>query len=674
MFWVKKKELLKMSKLLVTPKMKELVREDIPKEKIYRRWYSKYTRITCERYQYYRAKVENGILKVAIFSGKLIATGHSEPEYEIYISKQDDEYLTLETATGSWKTARIDRLTYEIYDGYLEGNKPWYEQNTKKVVNEYLGTGNLEIKDAILKYQNELLGEKLKKRHRSETEKIDAVMNAVPDLPKDFDNWVINSAFIKERYVFYYAGTKKGYCTHCKKEVELKKKPVHNQEGICPHCRSKVVLKAYKKQKYIEDTKNVGIIQKLTDDTGYVLRRFRVQLKRTLEKKWDIEFGGCWEMSRIVTDNNLYECSRYIWDDYKNTGVYRWCQEHVYSNYYYSSDCILYYRNIKKLRKEWDLQYVPMEEVLKREQGHYCTPLRMIRNLKREPKLEYLIKAGLYRLVWNITEDTCAAEFDWSARKPWDVLGITKEQMQQCIKLNVSYRQILTMKRAAAQGIKLTDAQLIYFTHNAGPELIGKIAVYGHMEKFKKYFEKELKSAREIGDYFDYLEDLKFLKMPINKNTLFPKGFQTIHGELAQQRREKEDALKKMEICEKDKILQEMLPELKEIYKGENEEFVIVLPTCKEDFNREGRENNNCVGGSYYDKMLNGKCVVMFLRKKEDPEKAFCTVEMDGSRIVQCRAIRNSVAPAEATLFMEKFSKEVRKRIEKKEKQIAIAV
>ena len=670
---MKKKELLKMSKMLVTPKMKALVRDDAPEVKEYKRYYSRYTRTTCKRYQYYRAKVENGILKVAIFSGKLIAAGHEEPEYEIYVSKQDDEYITLETATGAWKTARIDRLNYHIYDGYMEGNKPWYENNTKKIVNEYLGTGNLEIKDAILKYQNEVLGEKRKQRHRSEIESIDAVMNAVPDLPKDFDDWVLKSAFIKERYIFYYAGTRKGYCTHCKKEVDLKKKPVHNQEDRCPNCRSKVVLKAYKKQKYVVDEKYVGIIQKLTDDTGYVYRRFYVVIKRTLENDWKVESAKCWERLRIVTDNNLIRILAYEWGDYKNTGVYRWCKEQKNNSYYYFSDCVLYYRNIKKLRKEWGLQYIPMEEVLKREQGHYCDPLKMIRVLKREPKLEYLIKAGLYRLVFDIANNLNVNEFEWNAKKPWDVLGVTKDQMQQCIKLNVSYRQMLTLKRAAALGVTLTNEQLIYFTHNVGPELIGKIAVFGHMEKFKNYFEKELKSEREIGDYFDYIDDLKALKIPIEKNTLFPKGFQTIHGEVAQQRREKEDALKKMEICEKDKILQEMLPELEEIYKGESEKFVIVLPTCKEDFNREGRENHNCVGGSYYDKMLKGKCVVMFLRKKEDPEKAFCTVEMDGSKIVQCRAVCNSAAPDEAMSFMEKFSRDVRKRIAKKEKEMAKA-
>lgn len=667
---MKKKELRNMTKLSVTQKMRNLVAEDKPKKTLFKRWYSSFTRMVCKRYQYYRAVVENDILKLAIFSGKQIAAGQTDPEYEIYISRKENAYLTFETATGRWRTARIDRLKYDIYDGWIAGNKPWYEETTKKLVNEYLGSGKLEIKDAVLKYQNEVLGEKLNQRHRSEIEEIDAVMNAVPELPKDFDDWIIKSAFIKERYIFYYAGTRKGYCTHCGEMVELKQKPAHNQPGKCPHCHSHIVLKAYKKQQCIRDEKEVGIIQKLTDDTGYVYRKFCVKIERRLENNWKTSFAGCWENERIVTDRQMYTKRRYEWGEYKCTGVVRWCAERT-SYYEYEPDCVLYYRNIKKLRKEWGLKYMPMEEVLRSNPGWYIRPLRMIRTLKNEPKLEYLIKAGMTKLVWDICSNRDGKlELMKNAKKPWEFLGVTKEQMQQCIRLNVSARELLTMKNASRYEVSLTDEQVRYFAKKIGPELMEKIAVFGHAEKFMKYFTKELSGDREIGDYFDYLKDLKALRIPITKSILFPKNFQTIHLETALQREEKENEIRKMEIAQKDELLRQMLPELEEIYQGENEKFLLVLPTCKEDFNREGRENHNCVGGSYYDKMLKGECVVMFLRKKEEPEKAFCTVEMDGSKIRQCRATRNSAAPEDAMAFMRKYEKQVKKRLEEKNKEL----
>lgn len=168
------------------------------------------------------------------------------------------------------------------------------------------------------------------------------------------------------------------------------------------------------------------------------------------------------------------------------------------------------------------------------------------------------------------------------------------------------------------------------------------------------------------------LEDMEYLQIPPTEDVLFPRNFQQTHQRLALQRREKEDTIRKMEIAEKDKLLQAILPELEEIYQFEDQQFCIVLPTCKEDFNREGRENHNCVGGSYYNKMLGGQSCVMFLRRKEEPDKAFCTVEMNGEKIIQCRAVRNSEPPEEAKAFMDKFSREVARRIRKRKNRLQI--
>ena len=113
-----------------------------------------------------------------------------------------------------------------------------------------------------------------------------------------------------------------------------------------------------------------------------------------------------------------------------------------------------------------------------------------------------------------------------------------------------------------------------------------------------------------------------------------------------------------------------MLPELRSLYmKTKADDYLMILPESKEDFNREGRENHNCVGGSYFDKMLQRKCTILFLRKKEEPDKAFCTVEMDGDRVVQCRAVRNSTPPEEVTDFMQRYSREIAVRIRKRQQE-----
>ena len=93
-----------------------------------------------------------------------------------------------------------------------------------------------------------------------------------------------------------------------------------------------------------------------------------------------------------------------------------------------------------------------------------------------------------------------------------------------------------------------------------------------------------------------------------------------------------------------------------------------MIPTCKKDFTEEGQQNHNCVGGIYFDKVVEKRSVVVFLRKKEDLKQSFCTVEFDTKgNVLQNRAKYNHQAPEEAVAFINKLSKKVKKEIAKKE-------
>ena len=353
----------------------------------------------------------------------------------------------------------------------------------------------------------------------------------------------------------------------------------------------------------------------------------------------------------------------------------RWCHElnhGGYGWYYQDEECVLYTRNLKRLRKGTKLQYVPVEVLFRHNPGCYSNPTDMFRNMVRHPQIEYLIKAGLYRLAWELAAGRGRETVDWNKKKLWEAMKVTKEQLHFCIRINISARGLEVLQIANEYRVSLTEGQLRFFEAEIGPGLVGNLFQYGHTEKFHRYLEGLIQNKESCRDYIDYLEDMEYLQIPPTEDVLFPRNFQQTHQRLALQRREKEDSIRKMEISEKDKLLRVMLPELEETYRFEDEQFCITLPTCKEDFNREGRENHNCVGGSYYDKMLGGQSCVMFLRRKEEPDKAFCTVEMNGERILQCRAVRNSEPPEEAKAFMDKFSKEVARRIRKQKNRLQI--
>ena len=56
-----------------------------------------------------------------------------------------------------------------------------------------------------------------------------------------------------------------------------------------------------------------------------------------------------------------------------------------------------------------------------------------------------------------------------------------------------------------------------------------------------------------------------------------------------------------------------------------NEDFIVVVPKKIEDFTDEGRQQHNCVGYYYHDSIVDGKNLIYFLRKKDNPTHSFVT-------------------------------------------------
>lgn len=57
-------------------------------------------------------------------------------------------------------------------------------------------------------------------------------------------------------------------------------------------------------------------------------------------------------------------------------------------------------------------------------------------------------------------------------------------------------------------------------------------------------------------------------------------------------------------------------------------DLVVVIPTCKQDFLDEATAQSNCLA-SYVKYAANGTCIIIFVRKADDTEKSYITVELD---------------------------------------------
>lgn len=97
----------------------------------------------------------------------------------------------------------------------------------------------------------------------------------------------------------------------------------------------------------------------------------------------------------------------------------------------------------------------------------------------------------------------------------------------------------------------------------------------------------------------------------------------------------------------------------KKLYGFEDKDFIITPPTRHNDIKDEGKQLMHCVA-TYARSVATAKTIILFIRKKTEPDKPFFTLELnpDTLSIKQCRGLKNCAYPQSVKKFMDKWIKE----------------
>ena len=384
-------ELLKLPELKVTETMRKTVGED-----------QGHQVLRCGRapvwsatyYWFYRAKKTGTVLEIDVFTRDMILNDTRYPKYRVFLLGEN-KYYTYDNLCEKWRTAKIDNLSYwegwgEIEEGYwYSSGKVWIREGDRKRITEFCHNGKEEPRAAIARWQSY-------SKDRKEIDEIDSEMAMVPELPKDFDEFVDRE--VLPQYLFYDAGRKvtKGYCTHCGREVKIRN-PHYGDVGECPFCRHPITYRSRKKGGNVHARGYAGLLQKTKE--GYVYRYFECYRKFRNGQKGD---GGYWELIRITYDRNLKKIHEFEYEQYKQTDWVRWCYRDGWRYYakVVEHEAILYNRNLKQILKGTPFQYSAMERFVKH--GKYREKMYLdqyLNEYRYMPGIEQLVKCGFYRIV-----------------------------------------------------------------------------------------------------------------------------------------------------------------------------------------------------------------------------------------------------------------------------------
>lgn len=195
-----------------------------------------------------------------------------------------------------------------------------------------------------------------------------------------------------------------------------------------------------------------------------------------------------------------------------------------------------------------------------------------------------------------------------------------------------------------------SNYEIIEGTHQSNTYFNKLVNEYNYKPKALIHYCDELKTFEAIDnmcylirEIYDYANMMKSIS---NKYDKYPKHFLTSHR----------IAVRTYTRLKRD--FDEKLFQKKRIsnYECSFGDYVFLYPKTIAEIKDEAVQQNNCVA-SYIDDVIEGKCHIMFLRKKERKEDSLVTLEIRNNKIVQAKRRFNYSITDEQQEVIDKWNK-----------------
>lgn len=455
-------------------------------------------------------------------------------------------------------------------------------------------------------------------------------------------------------------------CEYCEKESKLENTK-HLSKAKCPECGRKLEVRhLWRKHSHYDVDWRV-----IADSIEENVIVYRYILS-----------------THLNGESHVSECAREVWnfnqnkvyhleDDYDRKSK-KWCfLERERTLRYFRESAIMNHwqenkmccRQALPLRRTWnsvrkvlpDLKYCSFKGYRK---GFYVPSV--IREYRNDYKLyEKLEKVGLDSLIVEYMSTYHANIQYWRGQTELTkMLGITKEKLNYLKSYNGRKVELL----AWLQGVEEIDAydRAIRVKLSIGQwKEITRNLPKSERDRNIKYC---IKHGLAYTEYARYLGVAKELGYDVtDRSYQYPKDFRKMDNKMSDEWQAKKDAEEEKRLSKQSNKIKKIseglrkLPELKELLQG-SKGFLVYVPESVTDLRREGNLLHNCIG-TYIDRVADGKTLLFFIRRLNDPKAPFVAMEYCHGQIIQCRLDHNKAVEKDTKIyqFAEKIADVMRK-------------
>lgn len=543
-----------------------------------------------------------------------------------YFADKENHYAWID---NKWTTCRLDNvartckglpaekgLYYWDNKGFI-----WDTKEDRQRASDFLDSYDVDD------YETNLSEIKRARANKRKSERIEKEMSDVPCITEDMERWLDEKVFPGHILFSKKEGKGTAYtCTACKRSGSVKEKWKHKEIVHCPKCNQVASVNNRQKQK-VEHTP-VVILQKCND--RWVERQFKAVCRWSEEGKKIELFEQCRALIPIGkthgkvyygTINDADEFEQDFWD--KNPAGKCFSPSYLYPG------------NLKEVLPCGSLERSGMDILADKGKKFYVN--RYITCFHARQYWEYLAKSGLYELVTEICNGYWWGEVSMlstKAKNLKELLRLDGNRVNRMKQINGGVNELEWLQYEQKQGIKISKESLEWLskkkmTLSECKEILNDL---GSVNKMVNYLKKQrVAPSKAITTWRDYLQ-MALLEGYDTQDSIvrFPKDLKLRHDQLVERRNAKKEKERLNEYAELDKQIKKRLPEVKGYFYEDDTYMIIPAGKC-EELMKEGKELHHCVGASdiYMKKMAAGETWILFLRKKEDLEKAYYTVEIN---------------------------------------------
>lgn len=613
-------------------------------------------------------------------------------QYRYAINKEGTQYASLRD--HKWGRKSLSTIAsgdpYYRTTSYVEKYKIQAESQKQLLLDFYncrtVGAAYILIDN----YEFEIRREKQERAEDRKKERINKMIEPLLYVPKGIESWAAREVFT-ERYMFFDRKKNVYQCTACGKLHHFKRKIRHNEIVRCIRTDTDVMVKKRKDTLYQKRSEQVAVINKIAGKDAIATQLWEMECtweecRQTVEcalKPNIVMMKEPDQRTKTYFLQSSYFGDIYYWD----TNVYpkqRFIYRHLYTPDIVQEVKGTLFEPVGYIlqalyKKQWDLNYSIVVD-----------------RYKSIGKIEYLIKAGLK----SITEDVISMmnyydrpfgayvmhthKYVMSANTIDRFLDISMQRVGRLKKYSGGPIFLEWLQWEEKTGKKVKDSVIAFF-QDASIYTKDYKFIMDRMspEQFANYLQKQsgMTNGDEtpgeiLIDWEDYLKMSAELEYDVNDEIVYkPRDLELRHNQRVMETIEKKNETAVKKIKEKFPNAEPFLKNCKSKYEYSSGTYRVIVPDTIMEIRKDGNYLKHCVASSerYYDRINRHESFIAFVRKTEEPDKPFYTLEIEpGGNIRQQRTFYNRQTGLEEIKgFLKEYQKHLKRHLTKEDRQMA---